>query len=147
MFEGCKQTQIVHCHCRFGPDRGLETITHDEKLTFLESSRRCWKDNGYLVIIRAEEDGEELYTELSKKYPEGSRFWAGGSDALTRGKWVNLANAEEFEYINWLPGRPKKAESDKKCMELVMKNGQLFANDVNCLEKRSYICEKEKMTK
>ena len=140
MFKGCQ-----NCVCgRFGPDRNLETTTYDEKLTFLESSRKCWKDNSHLVIITEEEYGEELYAELSKKYPEGSRFWAGGSDALSRGKWVNLANAEEFEHINWLPGRPNTSESDKNCMELVMKDGKLFANDINCLEKRSYICEKKK---
>ena len=101
-------------------------------------------DQGYLVIIRTEEDEEELYAQLSKKYPEGSRFWAGGSDALSKGKWVNLANAEEFEHINWLPGKPNTSEGNKNCMELVMKEGQLLANDVNCMEKRAYICEKIK---
>ena len=82
---------------------------------------------------------------MAKKYPDGSRFWAGGSDALSKGKWVNLANAEEFEHINWLQGRPNTSGGTENCMELVMKDGNLFANDISCMEKRSYICEKVKI--
>ena len=130
---------------RFGPDESLEFTSHDGQLTFLEASRECWKNGGYLVVIRTEEDGEELYTELANKYPDGTKFWAGGSDALSKGKWVNLANAEEFEHINWLPGRPNTSE-DKDCMELVLKDGKIFANDVNCSEKKAYVCEKLKKT-
>ena len=120
----------------------METTTHEEKLTFLEASRECWKKTGHLVVIRSEEDGEELVGELTKKFPDDSRFWAGGSDALSKGKWINLANAEEFEHINWLPGRPNMSGGNEDCMELVIKDGQLFANDVSCMEKRAYICEK-----
>ena len=109
----------------------------------MEASRECWKTKGHLVVIRTEEDGEELYTDMSKKYPDGTKFWAGGSDALSKGKWVNLANAEEFEYVNWLPGRPSTS-GDNDCMELVMKDGKFFVNDISCMEKRAYICEKLK---
>ena len=134
ILEGCTDSIL-----RFGPDGSLETKNYDEKLTFLEASNKCWKNNGHLVVIRTEEDGEELYEKLSKQYPDGSKFWAGGSDALSKGTWVNLDNAEEFEYINWLPGRP--TGGSENCMELVMQDGKLFANDVSCMEKRAYICE------
>ena len=128
---------------RFGPDSKLTTTVYDTKSTFLEASKFCWKEGGHLAVIRTEEDGEELYADLVENYRAGSKFWLGSSDALSEGKWVNLADAEPVEYINWMSGRPDKTdENQNDCMEGVLKSDQIFMNDVNCSKKRMFICEK-----
>ena len=120
-------------------------MAHDTKSTFLEASKFCWKEGGHLAVIRSEEDGEELYSDLVKKYPEGSRFWLGASDVLSENNWVNLADAEFLEYINWMSGRPDKTDDNKNdCMEGVLQTGQILSNDVKCSEERIFVCEKPK---
>ena len=111
----------------------------------MKASFFCLKEGGHLAFIRSEEDGEELYEDLVKKYPEGSRFWLGASDVLSEGNWINLADGEVLEYINWMPGRPDKINGKKyDCMEGVLQNGQILSNDVKCSEERIFVCEKPK---
>ena len=130
---------------RFGPDSKLTTVAHDIKSTFLEASKFCWKEGGHLAVIRSEEDGEELYADLVKNYPEGTQFWLGASDVLSEDNWVNMADATVLEYINWMPGRPDKTEGNKNdCMEGVIQSGQILSNDVKCSEERMFVCEKPK---
>ena len=98
-----------------------------------------------MAVIRTEEDNEELHGDLIKKYPNGSQFWLGASDALSKGKWVNLGDAEELEYVNWMAGHPDTMPGNKNsCMEGVIQTGQIFVRDIKCTETRMFICEKPK---
>ena len=80
--------------------------------------------------------------------PDGSTFWIGGTDGESNGKWLNMATFEEYEHINWLPGKPEDSTGRTGyCMEAVMKDGKLFANDISCDTKRHFICENIKQDK
>jgi hypothetical protein len=129
---------------RFGEGNSMVAVVHDkEQLTFLEALKICTADGGNLAVLRAEEDYEELYNQLKKDHADGAKFWVGGTDGESNGKWLNMVTAEEFEYVNWLPGRPENNNGRTGyCMEAVMKNGELFMNDVSCDSKRNFMCEK-----
>ena len=109
----------------------------------MDALRSCWRGHGNLINIEFRDSNEILYKFLVKNgHRDGDRFWGGASDALKEGEWISAANAQPLPYLNWLPGRPDKSSGNlNNCLEVVMKDGKIFGNDVNCLEKRSFICE------
>jgi hypothetical protein len=115
----------------------------ENKVSFLEAMRFCLANRGNLLNIETPGEHEAVKNLLKRaNYGDGSKFWTGASDAWSPGQFISTSRVKPVAYAKWLPGRPNKAaDNSDDCMEVLLKDGELYAHDIPCQERRLFICE------
>ena len=104
----------------------------------------CLLEGGQLAEIETIAEDYFLRGQLLGTFGRGHRFWVGGTDNHTEGRWVWGKSARKIEYTGWGPNEPNSyAGVDEDCMDM---DGIDYAkyswNDEPCTLLEQSICEK-----
>lgn len=78
---------------------------YDYPLSFAEAKKFCEVSGGHLATITSQEENKFI-TDKLLKYGRGDKYWLGGTDENTEGKWRWLYGSEPFSYTNWKLDEP-----------------------------------------
>ena len=100
-------------------------------------------EGGQLAEIETEVEDYFLRTQLLSIYGGKHRFWIGGTDAHTEGRWVWGKSGRFIEYAGWAPKEPNDwHHSDEDCMDMDGISISYAWNDESCSFLQESICEK-----
>uniref|UniRef100_A0A673CIQ2 C-type lectin domain-containing protein n=1 Tax=Sphaeramia orbicularis TaxID=375764 RepID=A0A673CIQ2_9TELE len=119
-------------------DNGFYFISTEQK-TWMESRQECKKKGADLVIISGEEM-QKFVTSFNK------RVWIGLTDVEKEGvwKWVDgtTLNIRYKCYYLHQGGDVFVGHSEEDCAEIYVSDPSLRWNDIPCLQKNYWICER-----
>lgn len=106
-------------------------------LSWLDAHHTCIGSGGRLAMPVTAEENDELRRAVAPRVG-GPRVWIGVTDAATEGAWLSPANRSVTATM-WSSGEPNNL-GDEDCVEMAVGTGEW--NDLSCLERRPFLCEK-----
>ncbi|CAC5378851.1 Perlucin-like protein [Mytilus coruscus] len=114
-----------------------------DKLTWLESERKCRKLGAYLVKITDSSEHAWIRNIISSKKVAEQYIWTGASDRLKEGDWRWVSDLSKIQYSGWYTGEPNNYGGSEDCA-LFSPRHSLYWNDATCSHKTGYICKNQK---
>nr|AQY54439.1 immulectin 3 [Hepialus xiaojinensis] len=112
---------------------------HNIPKSWNDARKQCILEGSTLAIPETAEEAEKLRDLMSKKIDTNSVAYLG-IQAFTKGFFFTLDGRSINEiYHGWAPGQPNDVDNQEDCV-ILSSDGKL--NDVNCVNKNPFICEK-----
>ncbi|KAI3357869.1 hypothetical protein L3Q82_016255, partial [Scortum barcoo] len=110
---------------------------HGEK-AWADAEHTCISLGGNLASIPSTFRGSYGFIKsiIRRVTNEDRPAWLGGYDA-TKGTRFNRIDGTKFDFDMWRYQQPNNTNGEEHCLEM---NYLGFANDANCLNKKSFVC-------
>ncbi|XP_033124328.1 uncharacterized protein LOC117122741 [Anneissia japonica] len=114
----------------------ISSPTNDIFLNWTDSMNSCSEDDAELMIIRNENELEELYNKIVY-------FWIGLNDEIEENvfRWEDGTIST---YDNWLSGEPNNLGCNRNCIDancVAMENKEGFWVDEKCTRRNRFVCK------
>ncbi|XP_058262267.1 CD209 antigen-like protein A [Hemibagrus wyckioides] len=101
-----------------------------------DSREDCLKKGSDLVIIRSSEEQEYIIKQLGEK-----KAWIGLNYNVSESDW-KWVDSSALSKTYWAKGEPNNNGGNEQCVEIWTYTDLNGWNDVNCNNKKNWICEK-----
>ncbi|KAK6486771.1 lectin-like isoform X2 [Huso huso] len=93
--------------------------------------------HGHLAALTSLSINNQLANLVCHQHGQCTRTFVGGERLQgNRFKWTD---GSPWRFTNWMLGEPNNSGSDENCIE-IFHNGDRRWNDINCRDKKSFIC-------
>lgn len=130
--EGCTSVKYASKRCF----KVIEAAV--DEATWVQAKRKCQLLGGYLAEIHNAHE----YDILIKSLPTYGNYWVGGTDRGFEGYWHWDHSLLKITLNNWAPGQPNNHRYVEHCLHILHDEITVW-NDLRCMSKMGYVCEKE----
>lgn len=110
-------------------------------MNWFDAAHFCRTYDSDLVTIESTSEMESLTAHMNKLPNKKRRYWTGVNDLSVENKFVSLSTGRRIIYKKWLADEPNDSLENEDCVEISLKDSELFMNDFACAGKFYAICE------
>ncbi|XP_052000729.1 ladderlectin-like [Xyrauchen texanus] len=107
-------------------------------LTWTAAEKTCLTYGNNLASVHNHKEYIFIQSIIRQQTHSSPRTWIGGHDTLSKNFWV-WTNGKQMDFQIWAPGEPNNLRGREHCIEMNFRDTSNW-NDLNCSEKRPFVC-------
>ncbi|XP_017027605.1 enolase-phosphatase E1 [Drosophila kikkawai] len=116
-----------------------------KKINWFGAQNNCLRKDLNLADVATPEDFKAVTDYLKSQYGKED-YWIGGNDLQKEGKFSYISNGEPMNYMGEdIMVEPTVRSNVDDCLELRIRTNTTTIMDVNCRDKKYFVCENSQL--